>query len=93
MGGALGVNVATSAQIEKTVPTPTVSIAARLDQMEAAIGEAHALVDGIAGLAVSDAMEKQPNPVGAEACLDRCQAHMQQLISRLASIRDRVGQL
>lgn len=75
-----------------TVPSPpTISIAARLDQLAAAIHEAHEVVDGIAPAGAAEEL-KDAAP-GVEAQLGRCQDEMQHLITRLAGVRDRVGQL
>ena len=70
---------------------PTISMAARLDQLAAAIYEAHAVMDDIAPETTAE--EKMDAPSGAEAQLGRCQDEMQYLITRLAGVRDRVGQL
>ncbi len=74
------------------VATEAVSVAAHLDQLEAAIKEAHEVVDGIAPSGAEERAE-QPQAPGAEAGLVRCQEQMQHLISRLADVRDRVGLL
>ncbi len=74
---------------DKSVEIP--SIAAKLDQLGAAIAEAHEILDGITGPQAS--AEGQPTAPGAEAGLDRCQERTQELIARLRSVRGRVGQL
>ncbi len=72
------------------VPT-SMSIQAGLDQVEAAIKEAHEVVSG---MAVANTDESTaPVEEGAEACLSRCQGELQRLIARLAGLRDRVGHL
>ena len=72
------------------VPT-SASIQAGLDQLEAAIKEAH---DVVSGMVVTSADgNTAPAEDGAEACLSRCQGEMQSLIARLAGLRDRVGRL
>ena len=72
------------------VPT-SASIQAGLDQLEAAIKEAHDVVSGIAAASADEGTA--PAEEGAEACLSRCQGEMQSLIARLAGLRDRVGRL
>lgn len=81
--------IAGSAQ--QLAPPLGTSVQARLEQLEAAIGEAHTIVAGITP--INEAEEKQPDAGGADACLDRCQGQMQKLIVRLTDLRDRVGHL
>ena len=75
-----------------TVAVPaSLSVAARLDQLHAAIRDAHEIVDGLTPRSTDQGQPDQA--AGVEATLDRCQAEMQQLNDRLREVRDRVGQL
>ncbi len=67
------------------------SIEARADQLMAAIGEAHEVVDGVLGAEPANPPTEANS--GAEVQLDQCQAGLQSLISRLNQIRNRTGKL
>ncbi len=76
-----------------TVATPVqevVSLSARLDQLQAAIDEAHLILSDIVP---RDQDENKGAEMGAEALLDHCQHDVQELITRLIDIRNRVGAL
>ena len=67
------------------------SLQARLEQLEAAITEGHAIVDRIS--AGRDPSETQPTAEGATPCADRCQGGMNELNQRLTSIANQLGTL
>ena len=74
----------------ESLTTAVPSIEAKADQLMAAIGEAHEAIDGVLG---AEPVQDTTSPAGAEQQLDRCQAGMQALISRLNQVRSRVGRL
>ena len=77
---------------ETAMTTPEVlSLAARLDQLEAAVLEAHSILDRIASRTEEEA--KDPRGEGAMACINRCQDRMAELNKRLADTANRVGSL
>ena len=75
-------------------PTPEVSLQQQLEQIEAAVSEAHGIIDNIAPRPSEPSSEGgEEVAVSAEACGYRTIAAAQGLIGRLKDISQRVGVL
>lgn len=71
--------------------TEALSLAARIDQLEAAIRESHSILDRIQSQ--DTAKDNVPTGEGAAASLVRCQDEVADLNKRLNIIADKVGML
>ena len=71
--------------------TEALSLQARLERLEAAIVEGHAILSRVS--AGRDAVEKAPVAEGATACAVRCQVDMHELNQRLTGVAELIGAL